>query len=251
MGLIDRIWRVIRANLNSLVNNAEDPEKVLEQAILEMQEDLIGLRQAVAQAIATQKRTERDCKKNEATAVEWQRRAQLALEKGDDSLARSALVRRQPYLEAATAMREQLNGQSQIVSKLKQELQTLERKLAEAKAKKDMYIVRARSAKASQQINEMMGRINTNNAMSAFERMEEKVNQLEARAEAMAELGTDELEKQFAALEGGSNVDNQLALLKAQLHGTDRSPLPANRETASNPAVDPELEQLRSQLRDS
>ena len=91
----------------------------------------------------------------------------------------------------------------------------------------------------------------TNNALSAFERMEEKVNQLEARAEAMAELGTDELEKQFAALEGGSNVDNQLALLKAQLQGTDRTPLPPNRDTTSNPAVDPELEQLRSQLRDS
>ena len=252
MGLIDRIWRVIRANLNSLVSNAEDPEKVLEQAILEMQEDLISLRQAVAQAIATQKRTERDYQKNEATSIEWQKRAQLALQKGDETLARSALVRRQPYLEAATAMRQQLDSQNQIISKLKQDLQTLERKLAEAKAKKDMYIVRARSAKASQQINEMMGKINTKNALSAFERMEEKVNQLEARAEAMAELGMDDLEKQFAALEGGSQVDDQLASLKAQLQQSDRpASLPPDRETASHRDFDPELEQLRSQLRDS
>lgn len=107
MGLLDRIMRVIRANLTSLVSKAEDPEKILEQTVLDMQEDLIQLRQAVAQAIATQKRTERQYSQSSTTAEEWYRRAQLALQKGDDHLAREALTRRKSYQDTATALKTQ------------------------------------------------------------------------------------------------------------------------------------------------
>lgn len=245
MGLMDRIGRVVKANLNSLVGNAEDPEKVLEQVVMDMQEDLIQMRQAVAQAIATQKRTERQWKQSEATSEEWQRRAQLALQKGDETLAREALVRRQPYLETAQAFRQQIEQQSQVVNKLKQDMHVVERKLAEAKTKKDMYIARARSAKASQQINEMMGKFNPQGSLAAFERMEEKVNQLEARAEVWSGLEADDVEKKFAALEGGSNVDSELATMKAQLSGSQSASLP------QGPAVDPELEKLRAQIRET
>lgn len=245
MGLMDRIGRVVKANLNSLVGNAEDPEKVLEQVVMDMQEDLIQMRQAVAQAIATQKRTERQWKQSEATSEEWQRRAQLALQKGDEMLAREALVRRQPYLETAQAFRQQIEQQSQVVNKLKQDMHIVERKLAEAKTKKDMYIARARSAKASQQINEMMGKFNPQGSLAAFERMEEKVNQLEARAEVWSGLEADDVEKKFAALEGGSNVDSELATMKAQLSGSQSASLP------QGPAVDPELEKLRAQIRET
>jgi phage shock protein A len=224
MGLLDRIGRVIRANINSLVGQAEDPEKILEQTVLDMQEDLIHLRQAVAQAIATQKRTERQCSQAQSTSNEWYQRAQLALQKGDDHLAREALTRRKSYQETAEALRSQLDQQSGIVTKLKQNMLTLESKISEAKTKKDLYIARARSAKASQQINDMLGRVGTGSAMSAFERMEEKVLQLEAQSEAIAELGTDDLEKQFASLEGGDTVDEELAAMKAQLlSGTDNT----------------------------
>ena len=156
MGLIDRILRVFRANLNSLIGQAEDPEKVLEQAVEDMQQDLIQLRQAVAQAIATQKRTERQAAQAETTAQEWYNRAQLALSNGDDNLAREALTRRKSYQETAKAMRDQLVQQSGVVSKLKENMRTLESKISEAKTKKDLYIARARSAQASQKINEML-----------------------------------------------------------------------------------------------
>jgi len=149
MGLIDRILRVIRANLNNLIGQAEDPEKVLEQAVEEMQQDLIQLRQAVAQAIATQKRTERQAAQAETTAQEWYNRAQLALSNGDDNLAREALTRRKSYQETAKAMRTQLTQQSTVVSKLKENMRALESKISEAKTKKDLYIARARSAQAS------------------------------------------------------------------------------------------------------
>jgi len=252
MGLFDRIARVIRANLNSLVGQAEDPEKILEQTVLDMQEDLIKLRQSVAQAIATQKRTERQAAQAEKTANEWYQRAQLALQKGDDSLAREALTRRKSYQETADALKGQLSQQSSVVTKLRQNMMTLESKISEAKTKKDMYIARARSAKASQQINDMMGRVGTGSAMAAFERMEEKVMQLEAQSEAIAELGTDDLEKQFAALEGGGDIDAELAAMKAQLSsGSTPASLPSSQPSSTTSEADAELERLRSQLEDA
>lgn len=228
MGLIDRFLRVIRANLNSLIGQAEDPEKVLEQAVEDMQQDLMGLRQAVAQAIATQKRTERQASQAETTAQEWYHRAQLALSNGDDNLAREALTRRKSYQETAKAMQSQLVQQNVVVKKLKDNMRTLESKIAEAKTKKDLYIARARSAQASQKINEMMGNVGTGSALNAFEQMEEKVMQLEAQSEAIAELGSSELEQKFAALEGGKEVDAELAEMKANLiTGTESAKLPS------------------------
>lgn len=253
MGLMDRILRVIRANLNNLIGQAEDPEKVLEQAVEEMQQDLIQLRQAVAQAIATQKRTERQAAQAETTAQEWYNRAQLALSSGDDNLAREALTRRKSYQETAKAMRTQLTQQRAVVSKLKENMRALESKISEAKTKKDLYIARARSAQASQKINEMLGNMGTGTALSAFERMEEKVMQLEAQSEAIAELGSTDLEKRFASLEGGKEVDSELAAMKATLMtGTESAKLPsAQTSSAQNPEVEADLKKLRSEIEGS
>lgn len=237
MGLIDRIWRVIRANLNSLTARAEDPEKILEQTVADMQEDLIQLRQAVAQAIATQKRTERQCSQAQSTASEWYNRAQLALQKGEENLAREALTRRKSYQETAQALEAQLEQQSVVVSRLKQDMRALEGKIAEARTKKDMYIARARSAQATQKIQEMLG-VNTGSSLTAFERMEEKVMQLEAQAEAIAVLGTDDLEKKFVSLQGADDIDAELSAMKAQISSPDAAAqlpsAPASTDTPIN-----------------
>lgn len=217
MGLFDRIVRVVSANFNSLVSAAEDPEKILEQAVMDLQEDLVQLRQAVAGAIASQKRTERQYTQTQSTAEEWYRRAQLALQKGDEHLAKVALSRRKIYQETAVALKSQIDQQSVVVNQLKQNMRLLENKIADAKTKKDMYIARARSAQASEKLNELVGQINAGGTVSAFERMEEKVLQLEARSQAIADLGADTLEKQFASLEGSSDVDAELANLKSQM----------------------------------
>lgn len=250
MGLFDRIWRVIRANLNSLISQAEDPEKILEQTVLDMQEDLIQLRQAVAQAIATQKRTERQYSQAVTTADEWYRRAQLAIQKGDDNLAREALTRRKSYQETATVMKTQLDQQVTIVAQLKQNMMKLESKISEAKTKKDLYIARARSAKASQQINEMLGNVGTGSAMAAFERMEEKVLQMEAQAEAVTELSMDDLERRFEQLGKADDIDAELAAMKSgqALPGDQSAQLPA--AELNTPEMDAELEQLRRQIRE-
>ncbi|HEY9605155.1 MAG TPA: PspA/IM30 family protein [Allocoleopsis sp.] len=247
MGLIDRIMRVVRANLNNVIGQAEDPEKVLEQAVEDMQQDLIQLRQAVAQAIATQKRTERQAAQAESTAQEWYRRAQLALSNADDDLARDALTRRKSYQETAKAMRTQIEQQSGVVTKLKENMRSLETKISEAKTKKDLYIARARSAQASQKINEMLGNVGTGSALKAFEQMEEKVLQLEAQSEAIEELGSNDLEKRFATLENGDDVNTELAAMKAQMMtGAESAQLPSSQSSSvKTPAIEGELEKLR------
>jgi phage shock protein A len=225
MGLFDRALRVIRANLNGVVNQAEDPEKILEQALVEMQENLIQLRQAVAQAIATQKRTERQSAQAKSTAQEWYNRAELALQRGEEDLARQALTRRQSYLESAQAMEAQLGQQQGVVTKMKENMRRLEVKIAEAKTQKDMYIARARSAEASQRIQEMIGSPGTGGSIAAFEQMEQRVFELESRSEALEELSGDPLERQFAALEGGTNaIDSELAAMKNRLSGQGDQP---------------------------
>lgn len=222
MGLFDRAFRVLRANLNGVVSQAEDPEKMLEQTLLEMQDNLMQLRQAVAQAIATQKRTERQSAQAQTLAQEWYNRAELALQKSDEERARQALTQRQSYLESAYMMDAQIEQQRGIVAQMKDNMRQLEVKIAEAKTKKDMYVARARSAAASKRLQEMMA---TGGSMAVFDQMEQKVMELEAQSEALAELNTDPLERQFAALEGGSGaVDRELAAMKQRLDGQSSSP---------------------------
>ncbi|NEQ99452.1 MAG: PspA/IM30 family protein [Cyanothece sp. SIO2G6] len=220
MGFLDRLGRMIRAGINSVIGNAEDPEKILEQTVMDMEDDLIRLRQAVAQAIATQKRTERQSAQAKRTAEEYYQRAQLALRKESDELAREALTRRKSYLETAQVFDQHLGQQQGVVKQLKQNMLTLERKLAEAKTKKDMYIARAQSAKASQQLNEMLGGMTTNNSMAAFERMEDRVQELEAQSEAIAELSGASLDQRFADLDSEGDIDQELAALKAKMEGS-------------------------------
>src|ERR687885_109006 len=219
MGLLDRLSRVVRANLNDMIEKAENPEAVLEQAIVDMQEDLIQLRPAVARAIATQKRTEQQYNKNQTEANNWQNRAQLALSKGDETLARESLIRKKAVVEAAAKLESQLEQQTVQVETLKKNLIALESKISEAKIKKDMLKSRAAAAKANEQLQNTIGRLGTSSAMAAFERMEETNLKVEVRSQQLVELSGHELQKHFALLEGGSDVDDELAAMKAQLTG--------------------------------
>ncbi|MEA5497599.1 PspA/IM30 family protein [Limnoraphis robusta] len=255
MGLFDRISRVVRSNLNDMVSKAEDPEKILEQTVIEMQEDLVQLRQAVAQAIASQKRSQQQYNQSQSQANQWLSRAQLALQKGDENLAREALQRKKSYEEQANTIKATLDGQTTQVEALKRNLIQLESKISEAKTKKNMLKARAQAAKANEQLQGMLGGINTSGGMAAFDRMEEKVLQMEARSNAAGELAGADLESQFKALEAG-NVDDDLAALKAQMQlgpaQTQAQLPPSQASTPQTPAqkteVDAELEQLRKEL---
>jgi phage shock protein A len=197
MGLFDRLSRVVRANLNDLVSQAEDPEKVLEQAVIDMQEDLVQLRQAVARTIAEQKRTEQRYNSDTTEAGKWEQRAKLALTKGDENLAKEALTRKKTFSDTAATLKAQLEQQTVQVESLRRNLVALEGKISEAKTKKNMLQARSKAAKANEELQKTLGGIGTSSAMGAFERMENKVLEQEDRSQAVGELGGYGIEQQF------------------------------------------------------
>jgi phage shock protein A len=187
-------------------------------------------------------------KQAQITADDWLKRAELAVSKGEDELAREALKRRKAYQEQADGMKMQLEAQQKAVDQLIANTRVLEGKLAEARSKKDTLKARAASAKTSKQVQEMMGSLNTSNAVVAFDKMEEKVIAMEAESEAVGMLvAGDGLESKFAQLETGT-VDDELAALKkgmltAGSNGAPVAALPEGRPVKD--AIDMELEQLR------
>lgn len=218
MGLFDRITRVVRANANSRMASLEDPEKILEATVVEMQDNLIQIRQAVASAIATQKRTERQAANAQSTACEWYRRAQLALQQDNEPLAREALTKRKTYQDTATALFHQIEQQNGIIGTLKKDMRELDIKIAEVKTKKDMYIARARSAQASLRLQELIGDINGATSKGAFERVEDKILHLESRIEVISITSKDSLSEKFSVLESSQNtIDSELSTMKTQL----------------------------------
>jgi phage shock protein A len=231
---------------------AQDPEKMLEQTVNEMQEDLIKMRQASAQVMASQKQLENKYKQAQATADDWYRRAQLALQKGDEELAREALKRRQTYQGNADSMAAQVAQQKDAVDKLIASTRLLETKMAEARSKKDTLKARAASAKTSKRVNEMVGSLSTSSALSAFDRMEEKVLAMESEADAVAQLtAPDAVSNAFLSLESGG-VEDELASMKRNLLGGAapgaKPELPAGRKVSD--AIESELEALRKMAKD-
>ncbi|XP_028794375.1 membrane-associated 30 kDa protein, chloroplastic [Neltuma alba] len=221
MNLFDRFARVVKSYANAIISTFEDPEKILEQTVLEMNDDLTKMRQATAQVLASQKRLENKYKAAQQASEEWYRKAQLALQKGDEDLAREALKRRKSYADNANALKVQLDQQKGVVDNLVSNTRLLESKIQEARSKKDTLKARAQSAKTSTKVNEMLGNVNTSSALSAFEKMEEKVLAMESEAEALGQLTSDDLEGKFALLES-SSVDDDLANLKKELSGSSK-----------------------------
>jgi len=190
-----------------------------------MQKDLVKVRQAYAEVSASSKRMTEQAKLAEAEASKWFSRAQLALEKGEDDLAREALTRRAQQTEMADSLKVQIEEQAGSITSLYESMKELEAKMAEAKAKKDQIIARARTAKASTKVNDMLAGVGSGSSMAAFDRMSEKVEQLEAEADVSKQLAAStsgsgagtSLESEFKALEAGTSVDDELKAMKAAL----------------------------------
>ncbi|MCZ6677326.1 MAG: PspA/IM30 family protein [Candidatus Poribacteria bacterium] len=222
MGFFNRISTIFKANVNDALDKAEDPEKMLNQITTEMQEQLVTVKQQVAASIANEKRLQRDYEKEQEQADGWEQKATIALQRDNEDLARQALARRNEHRDIANGYKEQWEKQRQAVETLKENLRILERKIEEARRKKDLLIARQKRAKAQKMIHETMAGMKDNSAFASFERMEAKVGDMEARADAaaeMAEMSRDPLEDEFAALETGS-VDDDLAALKAKVSGS-------------------------------
>lgn len=215
MGIFDRFRRLIKSNLNEMINRAEDPEKMLDQVIADMNKQLVESKKSVASAIADEKKLERQIHQTRAQASQWEQRAETAVRAGEDDLAKEALLRKQELDRHAEEYEKQRAEQHESVEKLKVALRALQQKLEEAQRKRNLLAARARRVETQRRIQETMGGVNDTSAFEAFDRMTEKMDELEAQTEAMEELegssSGDSLEEKFRKLEG-SNADGDTLL---------------------------------------
>jgi phage shock protein A len=223
MGIFSRLGTLIKSNLNDLISKAEDPEKMLGQVLLEMQQQLVEAKKAVAIAIADEKKLQKQYAAESDKSKEWERKAMVAVRAGDDTLARQALSRKQEHETIAAQFQTQWQAQKTAVEKLKDALRLLNNKIEEAKRKKNILIARKKRAEAQQQIANTMQGLGDTSAFDTFDRMAERIQLMEAEAEAGAELAGelsgDTLEGKFLALEHGSGgaEDEALSELKAKM----------------------------------
>ena len=245
MGIFKRISDVLKANITDLISRAEDPEKMLPQIIGEMEEQYRQAKVQVARAIADEKKLQAQSMSCEEEASEWERRAMLAVQKNQDDLAKEALSRKRQAETSANLLKQQWEGQKGMVEKLKAQLQALESKIEEAKRKKNLLLARAKRAEALKSINQAMAGISDTSAFSAFDRMAEKVAELEAEAQAAEELTGRTLEDRFRQLEAETEVtDEDLMALKAKM-----GKLPPTKKELPPASVEEELQALKAQIK--
>ena len=235
MGIFDRLSTLIKSNLNDLISSAEHPEKMLNQIIVDMRNQLAKAKQQVAAAIADEKRLKDQADAEFKLADDWDKRAMLAVKEDRDDLAKQALLRGQEHLEHAQQLAMTWEQHRAETEKLKQSLRDLNDKIEEAKRKKNLLLARQRRAEAQARISQTMSGLSDKSAFEAFNRMEERITtnerQLQAAQEIDEEFSGDRLAGEFKQLErsaGGASADVQLLQLKQRM-----GMLPAGAPTAS------------------
>jgi phage shock protein A len=221
MGLFDRLSTLFKSNINDLISRAENPEKMLNQLILDMKTQLAKAKQEAAAAIADEKKLQADAEALKKQAEDWERRAMLAVQEGRDDLATQALMRYNEALQGAQQLHETWVRHKAETENLKVSLRQLHDKIEEAKRKKNILVARAKRAEAQARIQQTMSGMNDKSAFESFERMAEKIEDIERKALAAAEIqqefSGDDLAQQFKALEYKGTSDQQLLELKAKM----------------------------------
>jgi len=257
MGIFQKLSMLLRSNINDAIARAENPEKVLNQVLLDMREQLGRAKQEVAVAIADERKLKAQVEEEQKQAGEWEQRAMLAVREGRDDLAKQALMRQQEHAERAAALAETWRRQAEETEKLKAALRDLNDKIEEAKRKKNLLVAKQKRAQAQKRIHETMSGLNDRSAFETFERMAERIDESERRALAAAEvtetLTGDTLEQQFLQLQKGGvqeSVEFRLLELKQRMGlvgagGGPKGALPGG--TAQPGAVEaPEPKQLHA-----
>ena len=222
MGLFNKISTLFKSNINDLIARAENPEKMLNQIILDMKEQLAKAKREVAAAIADERKLRSQLDEEIKQTREWERRAMLAVKEGRDDLAKQTLVRQQEHAQRAAALEQTWSGQAGETENLKAALRQLNDKIEEAKRKRNLLIAKQKRAQAQKRIHETMSGLSDSSAFEAFNRMAEKIEEQERQAVASAEvteaLSGDTLESEFLQLEsGGEDVDAKLMALKQEM----------------------------------
>jgi phage shock protein A len=259
--LINRFVKVTQANANRVLQSLEAPEKIMNQALIDMQNDLVKVRQSYAEITSSQRRLANERDEAEAEADRWYKRAQLAMKTGNDGLAKEALIRKQQQMEVVNKIQLQIDGQAVAADKLYDGLRALEAKIMEAKQRKAEFVARAKAAESTQKVNDMLSGVTGNTSMDAFKRMEEKVEALEAAAEASAEMAglalpgssssTSEIENEFLLLEGNAAVEEEFTRMKTKMLGgsTEKSKVSIKSEKIFDPSIETEFETLKAKTK--
>ena len=216
MALLERVSTLVRANLNDLIDKAEHPEKMIKQVILDMHNQLLQVKTQVAIAIADQHLLEKKRKENEDKVAEWMRKAELAVDKKQDDLARAALERVESYRALTDGFAQQVTDQKAQVENLKTALRQLEQKLTEAEAKSDLLIAQHRRARAVGKASDAKMSAGNGSSAAVFDRMKRKVAHSEALSQAKSEIAADNMEERLAALEKEDRIEQLLVELKTK-----------------------------------
>lgn len=216
MGIFSRFTDIVNSNINALLDKAEDPEKMVRLIIQEMEDTLVEVRSASAKTIASKKEIVAQISKYEKDAEDWGAKAELALSKDRDDLARAALQERKKASEAASALSDELAVVEEQIAKLQDEVAQLQDKLADAKSRQKTIIMRQKTASSRLEVKRTLDSGKVDAAMGRFEQYERKIDDLESQVEAY-DLGKKTLNDEFAELEAGDKIDEELAALKAKI----------------------------------
>ena len=222
MGIFSRFTDIVNSNINALLNKAEDPEKMVRLIIQEMEDTLVEVRSASAKTLANKKEIVSQINKYESDVAEWQGKAELALSKDREDLARAALQEKKKSAEAAESLSKELSVVDEQISKLQDEIGQLQDKLADAKTRQKAIIMRQKTASSRLDVKRTLDSTKVDNAMGRFEQYERKIDDLESQVDAY-DLGKKTLNDEFAELESGDKIDEELAALKAKVKGDNTS----------------------------
>jgi phage shock protein A len=216
MAVLERVATLIRANLNDLIDRAEDPEKMIKQVILDMENQLLQVKTQVAISMADHHLLQKKQAEQADRSAEWMRKAELAVDKGQDDLARAALERYQSFTKMADSYTQQIADQKQQVDTLRHALEQLEQKLVEARQKSDVLIAQHRRARALERASDAQLVMTGTGPAAGFDRMERKVMHTEAVSQAKSEMVADDVDRRFAQLERNDEIGRLLDGLKAR-----------------------------------
>jgi phage shock protein A len=244
MGLFDRLSTLLRSNINDLISSAENPEKMLNQIIVDMRSQLVRAKQQVAAAIADEKRLRDQADSEYKQAEDWEKRAMLAVNEGRDDLAKQALVRHQEHVSHGQQLEQTWSTHREETEKLKNSLRELNDKIEEAKRKKNLLLARQRRAQAQKRIAETMSSLSEKSAFEAFARMEEKIEQNERQIKASSEIDEefsgDRLQNDFKKLEKSAtsgSADMQLLALKQKMGVLPAGAPPSSKQLGAGDAA--------------
>ncbi|SEH77745.1 phage shock protein A (PspA) family protein [Rheinheimera pacifica] len=221
MGIFSRFSDIVNSNINALLDKAEDPEKMVRLIIQEMEDTLVEVRSSSAKTIAEKKELQRVVNRLQEEVADWQAKAELALSKEREDLARSALIERQKAADQANAVAADITNLDEHISKLQDEVAQLQEKLADAKARQKSMLMRQKTVASRLEVKKTLDSNRINDAMYKFERYEQKIDTLEAQVEAY-DLGKKTLKDEFAELAAQDKIDNELAALKAKVNQKDQ-----------------------------